>query len=124
MACRLCLPTPTIAHCSLPAPSPATVQCSKHITRPGCLAGLPPPQSLTSLPACPPSPHQVAPQGLTTLAQEAMTDISHYLRPSHLQQLQRAMADPEASSNDRFVIMQLLKNACVAAGQGAVAAVG
>lgn len=59
---------------------------------------------------------RVAPQALTALAAEAMHDIAHYLRPSHLQQLRNILEDPEASANDRFVATDLLKNANVSAG--------
>lgn len=57
----------------------------------------------------------VEPQALRTLAAEAMHDISHYLRPAHLSQLRRILDDPEASANDRFVALDLLKNANIAA---------
>jgi fumarate hydratase, class I len=53
---------------------------------------------------------------LTRLTSEAMYDIAHFLRPAHLQQLRRILDDPEASANDRFVALDLLKNACIAAG--------
>ncbi|MEY2459537.1 MAG: fumarate hydratase, class [Acidimicrobiaceae bacterium] len=53
---------------------------------------------------------------LTLLTAEAMRDIAHYLRPAHLQQLRNILDDPEASANDHFVALDLLKNACVAAG--------
>ncbi len=59
---------------------------------------------------------QVAPEALTLLTREAMRDISHLLRPGHLQQLANILQDPEASSNDRFVALELLKNANIAAG--------
>jgi fumarate hydratase class I len=58
----------------------------------------------------------VAPEVLTELTRVAMRDISHLLRPGHLQQLADILADPEASANDHFVARQLLKNANVAAG--------
>lgn len=45
-----------------------------------------------------------------------MRDVAHLLRPAHLAQLSKVLKDPEASSNDRFVAMELLKNANVAAG--------
>ena len=45
-----------------------------------------------------------------------MHDIAHYLRPAHLAQLRRIIDDPEASPNDRFVALDLLKNANIAAG--------
>lgn len=59
---------------------------------------------------------KVAAEGLTLLAQTAMTDIAHFLRPGHLQQLKKILEDPEASSNDKFVALDLLKNASIAAG--------
>lgn len=61
-------------------------------------------------------PAQVAPEGLTALAREAMVDISHLLRTSHLRQLRSILDDPEASANDKFVALELLKNANIAAG--------
>ena len=59
---------------------------------------------------------EVAPAALTLLAREAMRDIAHLLRPGHLAQLRRILDDPEASPNDRFVALDLLKNANIAAG--------
>ncbi len=59
---------------------------------------------------------EVEPAGLTLLAREAMRDISHLLRPGHLGQLKRILEDPEATANDRFVALDLLKNANIAAG--------
>ena len=58
---------------------------------------------------------KVEPEALRKLAAEAMHDISHYLRPDHLTQLRRILDDPEASANDRFVALDLLKNANIAA---------
>jgi len=60
---------------------------------------------------------QVAPEALTLLTREAMGDIAHLLRPGHLQQLAHILKDPEATSNDRFVALELLKNANIAAGR-------
>jgi fumarate hydratase class I len=57
----------------------------------------------------------VAPEALRRLAAEAMHDISHYLRPTHLAQLRRILDDPQASANDKFVALDLLKNANIAA---------
>jgi fumarate hydratase class I len=54
--------------------------------------------------------------GLALLAREAMRDIAHLLRPAHLAQLASILTDPEASSNDRFVALDLLKNANISAG--------
>jgi fumarate hydratase class I len=59
---------------------------------------------------------EVDPATLTLLAKEAIRDIQHLLRPSHLAQLRAIVDDPEASGNDRFVAMDLLRNACIAAG--------
>ncbi len=59
---------------------------------------------------------QVEPQALTLLAETAMRDIAHYLRPGHLKQLSKIFDDPEATPNDRFVAMELLKNANISAG--------
>eukprot|EP00965_Chrysotila_dentata_P247056 6207517-Pleurochrysis_carterae.AAC.4 len=60
---------------------------------------------------------QVEPEALRLLASTAMTDIAHLLRPGHLQQLANILNDPEASDNDRFVALELLKNANIAAGR-------
>ena len=59
---------------------------------------------------------QVEPEALTLLTSRAMLDIAHLLRPGHLAQLRAILDDPEASPNDRFVALELLKNACIAAG--------
>ena len=59
---------------------------------------------------------QVEPEALRLLSETAFRDISHLLRPSHLAQLRKILDDPEASPNDRFVALDLLKNACIAAG--------
>ena len=59
---------------------------------------------------------KVAPEALTLLAETAMHDIAHYLRPAHLQQLRNILDDEEASDNDKFVALDLLKNANIAAG--------
>ena len=59
---------------------------------------------------------QVAPVALTLLTETAIHDISHYLRAEHLQQLANILKDPESSPNDRFVALDLLKNANISAG--------
>ena len=59
----------------------------------------------------------VEPEALRLLASQAMIDIAHLLRPGHLQQLANILKDPEASSNDKFVALELLKNANIAAGK-------
>lgn len=60
---------------------------------------------------------RVEPEALTLLTREAMTDIAHLLRPGHLEQLSRILQDPEASDNDKFVALDLLKNANIASGR-------
>lgn len=59
---------------------------------------------------------RVEPSAITLLTERAMRDIAHLLRPGHLQQLADILKDPEASDNDRFVALDLLKNASIAAG--------
>jgi len=59
---------------------------------------------------------QVEPIALEILTETAIHDISHYLRPDHLQQLANIISDSEASPNDRFVAIDLLKNANISAG--------
>jgi fumarate hydratase class I len=59
---------------------------------------------------------KVSPEAIAQLTTEAIHDISHYLRDEHLEQLSKIMTDPEASPNDRFVALDLLKNANIAAG--------
>jgi fumarate hydratase, class I len=59
---------------------------------------------------------RVQPEALKLLAFTAIRDISHLFRPGHLQQLRAILDDPEASANDRFVALQLLRNANVSAG--------
>ncbi len=59
---------------------------------------------------------EVDPEALQMLATTALHDISHYLRPAHLQQLRNILDDEEASPNDKFVALDLLKNANIAAG--------
>jgi fumarate hydratase class I len=59
---------------------------------------------------------KVDPEAIQKLTAEAMHDISHYLRPAHLKQLRKIIDDPEASGNDRFVALDLLKNVNISAG--------
>jgi len=59
---------------------------------------------------------RIAPETLTELTFEAFHDVSHLLRPAHLRQLRAILDDPEASQNDRYVAMEFLKNANIAAG--------
>jgi len=59
---------------------------------------------------------KVSPDAISNLTQVAIHDISHYLRAEHLQQLANILKDPESSPNDRFVALDLLKNANISAG--------
>ena len=59
---------------------------------------------------------KVTGEAISNLTQVAIHDISHYLRAEHLQQLANILADPESSPNDRFVALDLLKNANISAG--------
>ena len=59
---------------------------------------------------------QVDARAISHLTEVAIHDISHYLRPDHLKQLASILDDPESSANDRFVALDLLKNANISAG--------
>lgn len=59
---------------------------------------------------------EISPEAISQLTATAIHDISHYLRPAHLQQLANILKDPESSANDRFVALDLLKNANISAG--------
>ncbi|MGA1514575.1 MAG: fumarate hydratase [Ilumatobacteraceae bacterium] len=59
---------------------------------------------------------KVDPSAIRRLTAEAMREIAHHLRSGHLAQLRAILDDPEASDNDRFVALDLLRNAAVAAG--------
>jgi fumarate hydratase class I len=59
---------------------------------------------------------EVFPEALTLLTKTAMRDIAHLLRPGHLAQLRASLDDKDASANDHFVALELLKNANIAAG--------
>ena len=58
---------------------------------------------------------KVDPAGLEVLAKEAFSDVSFYLRASHLEKLAKILEDPEATDNDRFVAHTMLMNQAVAA---------
>ena len=60
---------------------------------------------------------KVEPQVLREVARVAFDDVAHLLRPGHLAQLRRILDDPEASQNDKFVALELLRNANIAAGR-------
>jgi fumarate hydratase class I len=59
---------------------------------------------------------KVEPEAISNLTQVAIHDISHYLRSEHLAQLASILKDPQSSPNDRFVALDLLKNANISAG--------
>jgi fumarate hydratase class I len=58
---------------------------------------------------------KIEPAGLTLLAETALRDVAHLLRPSHLRQVAAILEDPEASDNDRYVALEMLKNAVISA---------
>ena len=60
---------------------------------------------------------EITPEGLARMSKEAMDDMAHLLRASHLVQLKKILDDPEASRNDRFVALELLKNASIASAR-------
>eukprot|EP00923_Selenidium_pygospionis_P030361 GHVN01053922.1.p1 GENE.GHVN01053922.1~~GHVN01053922.1.p1 ORF type:complete len:579 (-),score=64.06 GHVN01053922.1:2469-4160(-) len=60
---------------------------------------------------------QVQPSVLQELTKVAFLDVAHLLRPGHLQQLSKILDDPDASENDRYIALELLKNANIAAGR-------
>jgi len=58
---------------------------------------------------------KIEPQALTLLAEEAFRDVSHLLRPAHLEKVAAILKDPEASENDRLVAREMLQNASISA---------
>jgi fumarate hydratase class I len=58
---------------------------------------------------------KIAPEGLTLLAEQAFKDVSHLMRSSHLALLAKILDDPESSDNDRYVALEMLKNAVISA---------
>ncbi len=58
---------------------------------------------------------KVEPGALARLSEKAFTDVAHLYRTSHLQQLAAILKDPESSENDRFVALEMLKNAAISA---------
>ena len=58
---------------------------------------------------------KVAPEGLTTLIRHAFRDVAFMLRREHNEQVAKALTDPEASDNDKYVALTFLRNAEVAA---------
>ena len=71
---------------------------------------------VSTVQAGPRSVLSIEPEALTGLAAQAMRDIAHLFRPGHLAQLRKILDDPEASDNDRYVALELLKNANISAG--------
>ncbi len=57
----------------------------------------------------------VQPEALSVLARQAFTDVAHLLRPGHLASLSRILSDTEASDNDRYVALEMLRNAVISA---------
>lgn len=57
---------------------------------------------------------KIEPEALRIITAQAMTDIAHLLRPAHLQQVSNILKDPESTDNDKFVALELLKNANIA----------
>ncbi len=60
---------------------------------------------------------KVEPDVLRLVSRTAFDDVAHLLRPAHLVQLRKILDDPEASRNDKFVALELLRNANIAAGR-------
>jgi fumarate hydratase class I len=60
---------------------------------------------------------KVDPRGLEMLAREAVSDLSFYLRTSHLEKLRKILDDPEATDNDRFVAYVMLRNSVISADE-------
>src|SRR4030043_2375450 len=58
---------------------------------------------------------KVEQQGLEFLAEQAFKECSHLMRPSHLNLLKKILDDPEGSDNDRYVALEMLKNAVISA---------
>lgn len=60
---------------------------------------------------------KIDPKGLELLAKIAVSDLSFYLRTSHLEKLRKILDDPEATSNDRFVAYVMLRNTVISANE-------
>ena len=58
---------------------------------------------------------RISPEGLSLLAETAFTDVAHLYRTSHLEQLSAILNDTESSENDRYVALEMIKNAVIAA---------
>lgn len=56
---------------------------------------------------------KIEPAGLELLAKKAVSDLSFYLRTSHLEKLSLILKDPEATDNDRFVAYMMIRNTVV-----------
>ncbi len=60
---------------------------------------------------------KIDPEGMVLLAKTAVSDLSFYLRTSHLEKLKKILDDPEATDNDRFVAYMMLRNSVISAGE-------
>jgi fumarate hydratase class I len=60
---------------------------------------------------------KIDPEGIALLTAQGFSDTSHLLRTEHLEQVRKILDDPEASDNDRFVALDMLKNANIASGR-------
>jgi len=58
---------------------------------------------------------KIAPEGLELLTEQAFRDVSHLLRPSHLKLVAKILDDRKSSDNDRYVALEMLKNAVISA---------
>ena len=60
---------------------------------------------------------KIDPEGIALLTAQGFSDTSHLLRTGHLEQVRKILDDPEASDNDRFVALDMLKNANISSGR-------
>ena len=60
---------------------------------------------------------KIDPEGIALLTAQGFSDTSHLLRTEHLEQVRKILDDPEASDNDRFVALDMLKNANISSGR-------
>ena len=57
----------------------------------------------------------VSPEALAVIAERAFADVSHLYRTSHLEQLSAILSDPQSSQNDRYVALEMIRNAVISA---------
>ena len=60
---------------------------------------------------------KIDPAGIALLTAQGFSDTSHLLRTEHLEQVAKILDDPEASGNDKYVALDMLKNSNIAAGR-------